>query len=144
MLRHNTERDEQTYIHTDRHTDTSGPKITFERASLRRYTGSTRTTLVVGSIILLHSETPSLSGQFLSHDLATGSSRQKRTYKSTCLVSRPPQLYGWQTQFASPYNGEGGSLKRDPKAGSGCMYVCSRRCIVTSHKKNPYFVKRMR
>ena len=35
---------------TDRHTDTSGPKITFERASLRRYTGSTRTTLVVGSI----------------------------------------------------------------------------------------------
>ena len=50
-LRHNTERDEQTYIHTDRQTDTSGPKITFERASLRRYTGSTRTTLVVGSII---------------------------------------------------------------------------------------------
>ena len=53
-LRHNAERDEQTYIHTyrqtDRQTDTSGPKITFERASLRRYTGSTRTTLVVGSI----------------------------------------------------------------------------------------------
>ena len=85
MLRHNTERDEQTYIQTDRqtdrqtllvlrsrlreppsavirappvqlwwsapilyrtdvhtyiHTDTSGPKITFERASLLRYTGS--------------------------------------------------------------------------------------------------------
>ena len=37
---------EQTYIQTD----TSGPKITFERASLRCYTGSTRTTLVVGSI----------------------------------------------------------------------------------------------
>ena len=40
-----------TYRQTDRQTDTSGPKITFERASLRRYTGSTRTTLVVGSII---------------------------------------------------------------------------------------------
>ena len=39
---HNTERDEQTYRQT--------LQITFERTSLLRYTGSTRTTAVVGSI----------------------------------------------------------------------------------------------
>ena len=53
----------RTDIHTDRQTDrqtdTSGPKITFERASLRRYTGSTRTTLVVGSIRSRLREPPS-------------------------------------------------------------------------------------
>ena len=37
---------------------------------------------------------------------------------------------GRQTQFASPYNGEGGSLKRDLKAGSVCMSVCLCICSV--------------
>ena len=54
--------------------------------SLERNPQFLGTNCSLAKIILLHSETPSLSGQCLSHDLATGSSRQQRTYKSTCLV----------------------------------------------------------
>ena len=84
-LRHNTERDEQTYRQTDRQTDTSGLEITFERASHRRYTGSTRTTLVVGSITF---ERASLLRY-------TGSTR------TTAVVGSNSYFYPWHLKIFS-------------------------------------------